>query len=260
MSLPDIIEAGQGPTVILVHSSASNARQWRSLMDAGADRVRLKAVNMRGYGATAAWAGPGTMTLDDAAAPVRDLVAPGETVSLVGHSMGASVAMAAAARLGGRVHRLVLVEPNCFFLLEQTGPSPGRDEARALRAQIEAGRASGDWWLSTKYFCDYWLGPGQWEAMPQDRQARLVATIPPLANESDAVFGETRGMGDWAALLPPDTTVIEAPGTVASIREGVALMRRGCPGWRFVGLPEGGHMAPLTHPDVANAAILAALG
>ena len=34
---PDLIEAGSGPKVILVHSSVAGARQWGSLMSALSD-------------------------------------------------------------------------------------------------------------------------------------------------------------------------------------------------------------------------------
>jgi len=52
---PDFIEVGQGPTVILLHSSVAGARQWRSLMDVLADRYRVIAINLIGYGKTPAW-------------------------------------------------------------------------------------------------------------------------------------------------------------------------------------------------------------
>ena len=99
----DVIEAGTaGPVVMLVHSSASNARQWTRLIDDLKDRFRVRAVNLFGYGKTPARSGRHVQTLDDharlvAAALPRDA----DTVCLVGHSFGATVAMKAAARLFG---------------------------------------------------------------------------------------------------------------------------------------------------------------
>jgi hypothetical protein len=46
--------------------------------------------------------------------------------------------------------------------------------------------------------------------------------------------------------------VLSDRSTRASIREIVALLRQGCPGWTFRFLDEGGHMAPLTRPDLVN--------
>ena len=53
----DYAEAGSGPTVLLLHSSAAGNRQWRKLMDERAGRHRLIAINLFGYGATSKWPG-----------------------------------------------------------------------------------------------------------------------------------------------------------------------------------------------------------
>ncbi len=49
----DYLEAGHGPTVILLHSSASGNRQWRALISRLSDRYRVVAPNLVGYGQTA---------------------------------------------------------------------------------------------------------------------------------------------------------------------------------------------------------------
>jgi pimeloyl-ACP methyl ester carboxylesterase len=36
------------------------------------------------------------------------------------------------------------------------------------------------------------------------------------------------------------------------IREIAAILRRACPGWIHKQMPGGGHMAPLTRPDLIN--------
>ena len=64
----DFLEAGSsGPVVMLVHSSASGARQWRRLMDELKDQFRVRAVNLFGYGETPPWPGNATQSLDDQA-------------------------------------------------------------------------------------------------------------------------------------------------------------------------------------------------
>ena len=101
----DYLEAGSsGPVVMLVHSSVSGARQWRRLMGDLQGQFRVRAVNLFGYGKTAAWPAETIQSLDDQARLVEAaLPANADEVYLVGHSFGGSVAMKAAARLEGRV-------------------------------------------------------------------------------------------------------------------------------------------------------------
>jgi pimeloyl-ACP methyl ester carboxylesterase len=119
----DFIEAGRsGPLVILVHSSVAGARQWRRLMDDLQDRFRVRAVNLFGYGKTPPWPGDRPQTLLDQARLIEAALPAGtDEVYLVGHSFGGSVAMKAAALMAGRVTKLVLLETNPFYLLEQAG-------------------------------------------------------------------------------------------------------------------------------------------
>src|SRR5262245_8317904 len=93
----DYEDVGSGPAVVLLHSSASGNRQWRRLSDELKSRYRLIAVNLFGYGATTPWAGKEELTLGDAAnlvVAVADHV--DEPAALVGHSLGAAVALEAA--------------------------------------------------------------------------------------------------------------------------------------------------------------------
>ena len=54
----DYLETGQGTTVILIHSTVSGNRQWKTLMeDLGRD-FRVLAPNLRGYGKTSSWLEP----------------------------------------------------------------------------------------------------------------------------------------------------------------------------------------------------------
>ena len=59
----DHSDAGAGPPVVLIHSSVSGNRQWRSLVEALRDRHRVLAVNLFGYGETTPWPAPARQTL-----------------------------------------------------------------------------------------------------------------------------------------------------------------------------------------------------
>lgn len=251
---PDFLEAGaSGPLVVLVHSGGSNARQWRRLMDDLKDHYRVRAVNLFGYGATPPWPADTTQSIADQARLVESAIpAEVDKVCVVGHSLGGLIAMKLAARLGGRAAKLVLLETNPFNLLRQAGRQEAFAEAAALRDCVKTYGARGEWETAAERFADYWGGAGSWQGLSADRRAAFAQALKPNFYEWDAVMGETTSVEEWARTLPPATLAVYDPNTVLPIREIAAILRAACPGWRHVEVPNVGHMAPVTRPDVIN--------
>jgi pimeloyl-ACP methyl ester carboxylesterase len=118
------------PTLVLLHGAGANAHWWDHLAPELARRFRTAALDFRGHGdsdfpearVTGAFA-------DDLEALLAHLDAPDAV--LVGHSLGAHVALAHAASPGARTRALVLVDP-------ARGLSPG--QKRATRLALSLGR------------------------------------------------------------------------------------------------------------------------
>jgi pimeloyl-ACP methyl ester carboxylesterase len=249
----DFLEAGSGPMVMLVHSSVSGARQWRRLMDDLKDDFHVRAVNLHGYGRTPPWSTNAPQSLDDQARLVETaLPANADPVCLVGHSFGGSVAMKLAARLCGRVTRLVLLETNPFYLLMQSGRADAFAEAMDLRNCVKKFGALGEWATAAEQFADYWGGAASWQTMSAERRDAFAEAMKPNYFEWDAVMDETTPAEQWARLLPRSTLLVSDPNTVFPIREITAILRRSCPMWTYKEIAGGGHMAPLTRPDLIN--------
>lgn len=102
-------EAGSGPPLVLVHGAFSDHdTNWSFVAPMFQERFTVHAVARRGRGATAATE---RHTLEDEAQDVADIVRSIDGPSyLLGHSYGAHCALLAAARLPGRVAKLVLYE------------------------------------------------------------------------------------------------------------------------------------------------------
>jgi len=248
----DYTEEGSGRTVILIHSSVSGNRQWRALTEGLSDRYRVRAINLFGYGETTPWPALKPQSLYAQAQLVlalcRDAQSP---VHLVGHSFGGAVALKAASLLGTWAGRLVLLEPNPFHLLRQAGRTGAYLEARALRDHVQCYGALGDWPAVAERFADYWLGDGAWGAMPEKRRAAFVESLPPNLHEWDAVMEERTPIAEWQ-LPAVQTLVVSDPATRRPVREIVELFAQACPHWSFHSIAAGGHMAPLTRPDLIN--------
>jgi pimeloyl-ACP methyl ester carboxylesterase len=249
----DVIEAGStGPIVMLVHSSVSGARQWGRLIEDLQDQFRVRAVNLFGYGRTPPWPEGRTQSLDDQARLVEAALPPGAgEICLVGHSFGGAVAMT-AARLGTRVRKLVLLETNPFDLLAQHRRQRAYAEAVALRDCVKMCGDRGEWAIAAERFADYWGGAGTWHGMRPERRAAFAQALMPNYFEWDAVMNDGTTAAQWAALLPNKTLLISDPRSALPIREITTILRRACPAWVYQDVPDAGHMAPLTRPDLIN--------
>ena len=113
-----ILEAGYEtpgrPAVLLLHGFLDHAWTWEPVVDAGLGDagLRLIAPDLRGHG-DSDWVGPGGYYhFVDYLADVHELVALAapRQLSIVGHSMGGSVAAYYAGSYPERVHKLALLE------------------------------------------------------------------------------------------------------------------------------------------------------
>lgn len=248
----DFSDAGSGDPVVLVHSSVSGNRQWKRLAQDLQSYFRVIAVNLFGYGETSAWNEETTQTIADQANLVLRLVAdiPGP-VRLVGHSFGGSVAGMAAAMLGARASHLILFEPTLFHLLAQNGHREAYAEARALRDVIKLHGKEDRWDVAAERFVDYWIGEGEWAAMPDERRFAYMKLLRPNFFEWDSVDSD-RSTIESFSRIPASAMMAYSPGAPRPCCEIAQLFEEKCPNWSVVRIAEGGHMAPLTHPDVVN--------
>lgn len=119
----EMVEAGLGPVafgsrgdaagrpVIFIHGFGSDMASWSMNVAAFPADRRILAVDLPGHGASTKNVGDGTVaTLAKALLDGLDQLGVGQ-VDIVGHSLGAAVALALAAQLGARAGRMVLICP-----------------------------------------------------------------------------------------------------------------------------------------------------
>jgi pimeloyl-ACP methyl ester carboxylesterase len=85
----------------------------------------------------------------------------------------------------------------------------------------------------------------------------MLTMLPAVVHEWDMATN-ARPLEDWHAITAP-VHLIQAADTRAPTREIVKLLAANYPDWRVHTVPSGGHMAPVTRPDLVNPLIAAAL-
>jgi pimeloyl-ACP methyl ester carboxylesterase len=201
-----IPDAGTGPGIVLVHSSASGLRQWQPIVEVLQSRYRLIAVNLFGYGKTSAWPGTRPLTAADQAelvAAAAELVS--EPVALIGHSLGGAVAFEAAVKLTGRVRVLIAIEPTLFAYLQEHEPTSAHDEIASVGNRYNELVRAGHWDAAGEWFVDYWTAPGTWAAMPDARKRNMIAMLPAVVHEWGMATNDVRPLVDWCAITRPST-------------------------------------------------------
>jgi cis-3-alkyl-4-acyloxetan-2-one decarboxylase len=127
------VDSGRGPTVVLVHGIASSYTTFENLLALFGERHRVIAVDLLGFGGSAAPDGA-TFTLEEHVEYLRRTIASlhirGPFV-LVGHSMGALISARFAARMPRLVRGLVLVSPPVYLPAASVG-HPGDRAAMGL--------------------------------------------------------------------------------------------------------------------------------
>jgi pimeloyl-ACP methyl ester carboxylesterase len=247
---------GRGePGVLLIHGLSNTAWSWAPVARRLVARRRVVAMDLRGHGLSDAPTGAsGAQDLAAdviAAAEGSGLIAAMDSrVVLAGHGFGAIVAAWAAAELGPRCARLVLVDGGW----EDIAATSGMDVDEFLRGLDEPPEvlASLDAFLADRRGYD----PASWDA-DQDRAARATVVETPAgrvvpATRPHALEASVRAMFDYR---PADVLArVEAP--IVGLAATSPPPGPDLPRIEMVRLEAVGHNLMRYRPDEVTTAIL----
>ena len=244
--------------VVLLHSSASSARQWDALAAALSGRYRVHAIDLHGHGRGPAWHGRTALTLAAEAALAAPLLAAGP-VHLVGHSYGGAVALEIASLHAEHVRSIAVWEPVLFRTLfdeDAEGAAAGdvRAIVDAIRACLGAGRAA----EAARRFVDFWSGGGQFDRLSAVRQGLIAAQMPTVLLQFEALFRQSPSLAALQRLEMP-RLFLTGSNTVRATRRIGELLRRGVGAGLHQTLPGAGHLGPISHAAAFNARVAAFL-
>jgi pimeloyl-ACP methyl ester carboxylesterase len=239
--------------LVLMHGIGSSSRAWGGQFAAFGGERRVIAWNAPGYAGSDPLAQPAPGPADYAQALLGLVDHLGlDRIVLVGQSLGAIMATAAALAAPTRVESLVLVSPAGGYATPFGQPLPASVQSR-LDDLADLGPAGLAAARSHRLLTDR-AGP-----LARDIVRQAMAEIRP-----DGYVQASRMLAgaDLPAMMPD----VRAPTTVIWAAEDVITPPAGCrrvadslPGATAVELPRGGHAVATEYPEMFNAALRAVL-
>lgn len=245
---PHHIERGNGPAVVFLHGIGGDAESWLPELEALADRYRAIAWDMPGYGRSPALP---EMTFPALAVASKDLLdkLDIDRAHLVGHSIGAMVALEFAARFPSWVASLTLYATSPAF-----GKADGDWQQEFLKtrlAPLDAGKRMTELAPS---IVESLIGDGP----DPDGIARATAAMSRVPEAAYRAAMQCLVTFDQRGSLPG----ISVPTLVLAGEKDdnapAAMMERMAakiPGARFQVIPGAGHLAHFEQPDAFRAAL-----
>lgn len=246
----------QGRSLVAVHCSLAHSGAWRGLAAAlGTQGLRLRAFDLLSHGRSPDWDGQGMLQLRNAEAGLAILAQEAERsgapVDLIGHSFGATVALAMACAAPDLVASLVLIEPVLFAAAASVSPELFAAQ-RAEHAPIQAMWQAGDVETATRVFNRAWgSGRPRWPDLPASARAGMIRAFPSVMACDSQIYHDAAGLlaeGRPEALQMPRLILAgsESPAIMAAVQEGLAQRM---PGAQAAVVQGAGHMLPVTHPQ-----------
>lgn len=249
MSL-NVLTAGDGPPMLLLHGFTGTARMWSAQIEAWSSSRRVIAPDLLGHGGSDAPAEPAAYALERQAGTLANLLVllQAAPATVVGYSMGARLALVLALEHPGSVARLVLESP-ALGIVDETDRAARRQSDERLAEEIERDGVAAfvSRWEAMPIFASHADLPA--EVRAHQRAERRRHTVAGLA-------ASLRGAGQGVmAPLHERLAIITAPTLViagARDRTGVERARTvafGIPDASLTVIADAGHTPHLETPD-----------
>ena len=243
---------GAGSSIVLVHGSMATKEQWYSLSKVLAERHKVIASDLMGYGNTAPPKDPDSYGLKDESALLETVLAkvlkPGEPYHLVGHSYGGAVALHHAYYLRDRVMSLTVIEPMSYHLLPKHHDVliGSKVMIREVTADITRGAAED----GARKFIDLWSRPGTYDNLREREKMALCIGVAKMIYDFKAAAEDSLTLADYATLPMPICLITgkESPAISLCISDLIADSVPGVHHFRV----DGGHFAPFTHGHLVH--------
>ena len=235
---------GQGRPLLFLHGVGLRAEAWAAQLDALAPLAQVVAPDMLGHGENTHQISSPTMSdfLEISSAVLCSLPQP---AIVVGHSMGAMLALALAERHPDRIAKVVAL--NAIFERSDAAATAVRSRADDLdgKTQIDPSTTLNRWFGDTKSperdACRSWLESVDPAAYKSAYTAFANSPIP----NADTLRNLTCASIFMTGSEEPNSTPEMSTAMADIASDGHAIIVEGA-----------AHMLPMTHPDRVNSLLL----
>jgi pimeloyl-[acyl-carrier protein] methyl ester esterase len=236
---------GAGPPLVLLHGWAMHSGLWGPLAATLAPRFRVHAVDLPGHGHSAPVA---PFTLDAVTAAVAAAFdSTREPLTVVGWSLGGTVALHWARAAPERIARLVLVATTPSFVARDDWPHAMAGETLARFGD----ELSASYRLTLQRFLSLQLaGSADGRAALATLRRELFARGEPAPAALAAALAALAAAdlrAELSAIAQPALVVAGERDTLAPAAAG-AWLAAALPNARYVMIPGAGHVPFLSHP------------
>jgi pimeloyl-ACP methyl ester carboxylesterase len=248
------IDRGKGQPVLLVHGFPLDHTMWNAQIDALADRCRVIAPDLRGFGKSSLGdadpnAGVSMERYSDDLVELLDKLAIEEPIVLVGFSMGGYVAWQFVRKHANLLRALVQCD---------TKAVADTDEARAAR--LKMAEQISEWGAAR---VAEMMGPKLLSRRSFDAKPGVVAEVRRVVENTSpaAIACAQRGMAarpdmtDLLSSIEVPTLVLVGQEDVISPPAEMRSIAAAMPDAQFVEIPGAGHMTTMENPEAVNAAL-----
>lgn len=242
-------DQGTGPGVVLLHAFPLDSSMWEDQIAALADRFRVVAPDLPGFGSSAVSAGLTMDSIADVVAELLDHLGMNERVVVGGVSMGGYAALGFARLYPQRVRALILAD---------TKADPDDEPARANRDR------------KIRLAADHGPAAIVDEMMPKLLAPETVATRPDVVRlvrdigtrqPLDGLLAGLRALRDRPDARPGlghisfPTLVVVGEHDAATPPDKARELAAVIPNARLVTIPAAGHLSNLENPAAFTSAV-----
>ncbi len=246
------------PTALLIHGGGFTSRQWRRLSELLAPDYRILAPDLLGYGAGRAWPEGEPFHYRQDLAFLESLIGDESSpVHVIGHSYGGFLALQLALARPELVRSIAVYDPVAFGILDETEDAEARRALGEVRRRWEPdGSGADEAWLTG--FIDWWNGAGAWMRLPEETRLAFRSLGWKVFQEVMSLTTDTTDGATYATIRAP-TLVMGGANSPYTERRVVEKLGATLPHATVQFFDGAGHMGPISHAAIVNAAVAAHL-